>query len=597
MSTATIELEVLLDLHRRVEATPYGQRSPLYESTASTLGCSVQTVHRKLKQADLSQPLKSTSLTAPPRARKRRSDAGTSELESAELELLSGVIMTSANKKGQRLPVGTALDMLVASGTIKKRVSASTASRLLYQRRLHPNQLMLPTASVRVGCGDGPNVMAQSDSTTGAYYYMPGGHLGFMAEDEFYKNKPANLIKAGPDLLTRYAYVDAASHCFKARYYLGGETAENLLDFLTWAMWKQDCGPMHGVPEMLMMDPGAANKGQVIRNFCKNVGVQLIHHAPGSARVTGSVEKVHDLINMHFEKRLPFVKPATVTLDSLNGLLEDWTVNFCSTRVHSRHGKTRYDAWSAITPERLRAPASLEALRAAAVRNPETRGVSNTRTVSFNGKTYDVSKVPGVVAGLKITMQVNVFRHPSIDVQVVDPDTGEESWHTVDPQVVDEWGYPVGAHVWGETPRVAANSEVDETRNRQVREAYRTVDGLPTLKEAAKARKQHAQAYAGVVDAMADVHATPVVSFLPRAATPLPLPTRTVQARRMSVVEACKALKSRLGAAYSPQIFAVLSQEYADDGSVPEDALNELQARFAAPAADDGQPLQAVQGQ
>ena len=121
----------------------------------------------------------------------------------------------------------------------------------------------------------------------------------------------------------------------------------------------------------------------------------------------------------------------------------------------------------------------------------------------------------------------------------------------------------------------------------------------PTLEEAAKARKAHAQAYAGVVDAMADVKATEVPTYLPRKVTPLALPERRVEARRITVVEACILVKGRIGAAYTPQVFTDLSNEFPE--GVPEDQLDALCARLGAPLAapvDQVQPggLRAIGG-
>ncbi|MEY2689201.1 MAG: hypothetical protein RL375_3399 [Pseudomonadota bacterium] len=572
MLSAT-EFDVLAGARDQLLRAPRGAKAAIIDRVARTLGCSSQTAYRKLNQAGLDTQ------------RKRRSDAGESLLNDADLRLVAGVLAASLNQKGQRMPVRTALDMLRASGQLGADVSESTVSRQLYAHRMHPEQLALPTASVQM-VSLHPNHVWQVDSTTGAYYYLPGGRLRWMPEDQFYKNKVDNLVKASSDLLTRYAATDHTSHAFKARYYLGGETAENLLDFVTWVMWKQTAGPMHGVPLMLVMDPGAANKGQLLRNFCKAVGVQLEHHAPGAARVTGSVEKTHDIVRMHFETRFRFTDPRDVTLDTLNERIEQWAASHCATRIHTRHGRTRYGAWMAILPEQLRVPASLEALREAAVREPETRRVNNDRTVSFNAKTYDLSQVPGVVAGLKVTLQVNVFRAPAIDVQFICPDTGAESWHVVEPAQTTEWGFRVDGPVWGQDMRSAANSTVDNNRNALTKQAYKVGDGLPTLEEAAKARKAHAQAYAGIVDPMADVKATPVPAYLPRRATELALPARQVESRRLSTFDACTELRHKLGAAYGPQVRDHVLATYAD--GVPEDQLDAIAAQFrpdAAPAA------------
>lgn len=555
-----------------------GAKQPIIDSAARTLGCSVQTVYRKLEEAGFDSQ------------RKRRSDAGECVLPDSEIELVAGVLLASLNKKGQRMPVATALEMLRASGQLSVPVSETTVSRQLYQRRLHPDQLNLPTPSQQMASRH-PNHVWQIDSTTGAYYYLPGGRLRWMPEDEFYKNKVQNIVKASTDLLTRYCAADHTSHAGKVRYYLGGETAENLLHFTTWAMSKQDDSPMHGVPFMLIMDPGAANKGTLMRNFCARTGIKLIHHAPGAARVTGSVEKFHDLVRMHFETRLRFVDPREVTLDWLNTLIARWAASFCTTARHSRHGKSRYGKWMEIEAQQLRV-ASIEALREAAVREPETRRVNNERVITFGSpaRSYDLRHVPGVVPGLRVTLAQNPFRAPAIDVLFVDPDTGEESWHVVEPVAVDANGYREGSAYWGDDMRAAPYTEVDNARNSLTRQAYKNGDGLPSLEEAARARKAHAQAYAGTVDAMADVNATQVPAYLPRRATPLPLAPRRVEVRRISVVEACILVKRRLGGAYTPQVFPDLSAEFPE--GVPEDQIDTICARYVLPvdeAADTGQ--------
>lgn len=565
------EFDVLAQAREQLLRAGRGGKAPILQRVAATLGCSVQTAYRKLGQAGLET------------GRKRRRDAGECVLAADELKLVAGVLAASMNQKGQRMPVATALDMLRASGQFTAEVSESTVGRQLYARHLHPEQLASPTPSVQM-VSLHPNHVWQVDSTTGAYYYLPGGRLRWMPEDQFYKNKVENLVKASSDLLTRYAATDHTSHAFRCRYYLGGESAENLLDFVCWAMWKQDECPMHGVPLMLVMDPGAANKSQLMRNFATTVGFRLEHHAAGAARVTGSVEKTHDLVRMHFESRFRFIDPSEVTLDRLNEQIAKWAASYCATRTHSRHGRTRFGAWMAITPEQLRVPASLEALRNAAVRHPETRRVDNDRTVRYDGRRYDLSQVPGVVPALNVTLQVNVFRHPAIDVRFVCPDTGEESWHVVEPAKVTEWGFREGGPVWGEDMRTAAHSVVDEHRNALNRQAYKTGDGLPTQEEAQRARKAHAQAYAGIVDAMADVKATPAPAYLPRRATTLPMGERKVQAQRLNHVDAAKRLRQMMGEAYQPAVYLHLQQQHPE--GVPEDELESIAALFTTGAAD-----------
>lgn len=568
------------------EAAGYGQKAAVFERHAPFFGCTAIALQKRLAAAGFKFP-----------ARKQRSDARSSVVSELELQRIAAVLQASLNKKGQRMPVRTALDMLRASGQLSADVHESTVSRQLYARQLHPEQMALPEPSV-VMRSLHPNHVWQVDSTTGAYYYLPGGRLRWMPEDQFYKNKVENLVKASSDLLTRYAAADHFSHAFKCRYYLGGETAENLLDFVTWAIWKQDKCPMHGVPLMLYMDKGGANRGHLMRNFCDRTGIKLDWHAQGNARATGSVEKVHDLARMHFETRFRFREPKDVTLDKLNVDIEDWAASYCSKAVHGRHEQTRFGAWMSITPAQLRAPASLEALREAAQREPEERRVGTDKRITFGkpSRTYLLALVPGVAAGLKVSVVSNPFRAPAIDVLFTCPDTGERIWHVVEPEETTAGGFPADAPVWGEQMRAAGFSDVDRNRNALTRQAYKNGDGLPTVEQANAARKAHAAAFSGVVDSMADVKATLVPTYLPRRTTPLPLPERRVEAKRLNVVEACKWLKSKLGDRYTPQMYADVSERFSDPANpgVPEDRLEDLAKQLGQPP-EDGARL-AVQG-
>lgn len=578
-SLTAAQWEQLLRARDELAGAAHGTKDAVAERLASGMGCSVGTLYRRLKQAGSDT------------GRKRRVDAGRSMVTAHEVKLVGGMLLASANKKGQHMPLNTAVQILQSQGKLNGDVSESTIARQLRATLQHPDQMDAPKASVPLRSLH-PNHVWQIDSTTGAYYYLPGGRLRWMPEDEFYKNKVANLVKASTDLLTRYAAADHTSHAFKVRYYLGGESADNLIDFCLWSMLKQEHSPMHGVPMVLMMDPGAANKSLVMRNFCKRTGVELHHHAAGAANVTGSVEKSHDLVRMHFESRLRFVDPGEVTLDLLNVEVCKWAAAYCSTAVHSRYGTNRFAKWLEIRAEQLRVFANEESAREHATREPEKRRVSNLLQIDMGKRVYDVSLVPGVAAAQNVMVAVNLFRAPAIDVLSVDRETGEETWHIVEPIEVDNNGFRLDAQVIGAGMRSARNSEVDDLRNRLTKEAYRTGEGLPSLEDAAKARKRHAQAYAGEVDVMADVKATTVPTYMPRRGTVIDGDRRNMVAQTLSHVDAAKQLKRELGEAYTPQVYGWLTQRFPD--GVPEDQLGAVAAQFAAPAPainDDTAPV------
>ena len=355
---------------------------------------------------------------------------------------------------------------------------------------------------------------------------------------------------------------------------------------------------MWGVPLILMTDQGPANKSAVLAQFCDRLGIEHLKHKPGNARATGSVEKGHDLARMHLETRFRFQDPKSVTLDKLNADGEAWAAAYCSTRIHERHNRTRDGAWMEISryPGALRAPASLEALQDAASSRPETRRVDTDMRISFGGKKYRLDLVPEVIAGLTVSVRLNVFRAPAVDIEARDRDTGEVSWHVVEPEITNEWGYD-GERVIGDGYKGVRNSVLDDNRALLLRRAYSHADGLPTLEEATRARKAHAQAYAGSIDAMADVKATQIPTYLPRHVTELPLASRQVVVARLNIVEACKRVRAKMGAEYPPRCFAYVSERFSDPANpgVPEDQIDSIVSALTDAGEGDAAAC-AVQG-
>jgi hypothetical protein len=108
----------------------------------------------------------------------------------------------------------------------------------LREYKLHPDQLLQPEPVTRLKSAH-PNHWWQIDPSLCVLYYLPksGKDTGLRVAgyEEFYKNKPQNLVRVIDKLLTRFVAVEHASGCIAARFYVGGETTENLLDFLMWA--------------------------------------------------------------------------------------------------------------------------------------------------------------------------------------------------------------------------------------------------------------------------------------------------------------------------------------------------------------------------
>jgi transposase InsO family protein len=577
------EWQVLLTAREALEAAPHREKSVIIAAAAQQLQCSAQTVYRKLAAVGMET------------GRKRRRDAGTSAMTEDALSLVSGVLRISRRDNAKQLwGAERAIDCLRANGKLPASLSAGRVMQLLRDNSMHPEQMARPKPTQRMASLH-PNHVWQIDSSTSVLYKDKTGRMRSMDAEEFYKNKPANFARVVNDLITRYAVADHTSHAGKVRYFMGNECSRALIDFFIWAVQKQEASPMHGVPFMVYMDRGPGNTSKEWLNFARNLKVRVEHHAPGVANATGSVEKFGDLVERGYEGGLPFMDRDTITIDSLNAGVEAWCAHWCSTKVHTRTKEPRYATWLRIKAEQLRTVPNEAVLRELVTSEPVTRRVENDRTLSmsvkpYGSRTYSLEHLPEIPTGQKVLLQVNAYRAPSIDVRMVNRETGEETWHTVAPVETDEYGFAADAQVFGEGYRQAAYSQVDRNRNQAVREAYRApgapLSALPSLEEAAKARKRHAQAYAGVVDPMADVHATPVPTYMPRRGTALETgPLREVEPVLLSVVQACARLRTMLGETYSPTVYQWVSAKFA--GGVPEPQLDAICAQFAAPPAED----------
>lgn len=563
-----VEWEILLNVRDKLAAAAHGSKGAVVADACRILQCDTKTVYRKLAEAGLDT------------RRKARSDKGDTVYTRENLMLISGMLIESTRRNGKKLlTVEDVIDIAHANGQLPAKLTAGRVSQLLREHKLHPEQLNAQTPATELRSLH-PNHCWQIDASVCVLYYIKGGHLQSMPHEEFYKNKPQNLAKVVNDLCVRYACTDHTSGTLWARYYTGGETAENLVEFFLWCVSQREGCPAHGVPWMVMLDPGAANKSFMFKNLCARLQVHLQINAVGNARGKGQVEQAHNLVERHFEGRLHFMP--TLDLDGLNAMCERWQASFNATRQHSRHGHPRYSAWMRITAEQLRIAPSMELMRELVTTVEETRRVSNNMTISFvvkgyGSNDYRVAYVPGVMVGQKLTVCVNPYRAPAINVMYVEPETGEQMWICVEPveRSDENFGFDSAAPVIGVEYKAQPHTVADRNRTAIALEAH----NVTSLDEVAAARKEHAQVYQGRIDAMADVDATPVPAYLPRRGIDMEAEIRAVSSAPISLVDAARRIKAIAGDAYDPKTYGWLQERFGDAG-VPADQIEALAAQL-----------------
>lgn len=578
MSLNPVIVSRLAHVLQAAQAAPRGGKQAIYAAACAELGMSTATLHRHLGK-----------ITVKPE-RKKRSDAGDVSLTRDEAVAISAALMTSHRKTNKRLmSIGQAVEVMRANGEVRAErtdpatgelvpLSDSAIARALRSYGLHPDQLNRPTPAVELKSLH-PNHVWQIDASLCVLYYLNArteseSGLQVMERDKFYKNKPANLKRIEADRVWSYEITCHYSSAIYVQYVMGAESGSNLSECFIGAIQKREGDPFHGVPFVLMMDMGSANTSGLFTNLARRLQVKTIAHAPGNARATGQVEKARDLIERSFESGLR-LRPVR-DLAELNAQALRWARWFNANKVHSRHGKTRYDAWLSITAEQLRVAPPVEVCQALLTETPETRKVSDFLTVSYKGREFDVRGVPNVMVGEKLHITLNPWVLDAAMVVDTDAD-GNEVLHSIPLVVRDDAGFRVDGNVIGEDWKRPADTQLEANRKEVDRFAY---DATTDAEVDAK-RKAKAVPFGGRIDPGKVIDQAPERTFMPRRGTelaPSVTTTRTAAPERvLNGFEAAAELR-RKGLEMTREITANIRAWYPD--GVPEGELDALHARL-----------------
>jgi len=566
----------LVQLAQAAEAAPAGGKQALLDAACAELQVSLATLYRYLGQVALRPQ------------RKRRSDAGEVSLTRDEAKAISALLVTSQRKTNKRLlSIGQAVEILRANGEIRAErtdpatgellpLSDSAIARALRDYGLHPDQLNRPTPAVELKSLH-PNHVWQIDASLCVLYYLHAEReaetgLQVMERDRFYKNKPRNLKAIEDERVWSYEGTDHNAGGVMLHYVLGAESSANLVDAFIRFIHPRDGEVIHGVPFILMMDMGSANTSGLFKNLARRLQVKLIAHMPGNARATGQVEKARDIIERSFEPALR-LQPVR-NLDELNRQAGRWAAWFNAEKVHSRHGRTRNEQWLTISQEQLRLAPGVELCRELLTHEPESRKVTDTLTVPFKGREFDVRGVPGVMVGEKLLVTYNPYVPDA--AFVVDTDAeGNEALHGVPLVARDDAGFRDDANVIGEDWKRPADTVLDANRKEVQRFAY---DAATDAEVEAK-KKAKAVPFGGRIDPYKVIEQTPQRTFIPRRGTELvpAVATHRAPARLLTQFEAAAALASQ-GLTMTRELVTTLRSVHPE--GVPEDELPALAARL-----------------
>lgn len=579
-------IESLRALASQLQALGHGERTTLMRESSRFYGVSTQTLYRMLAQVGWTS------------GRKARADKGSSRVSDTALIAIGAMQREDVRANGKdTLKTTVAVSLADATG-IEVPVSAPQINRLLRDRRLdvRSQRTERPVTELRA---PHPNHTHEADPSLCLLYYMKG-QQHMMREDRFYKNKLEAFAQVKLKVW-RYVAYDRASGCIAVRYFeAAGENQKCLFDFLTWAWAKKPEISWWGVPKVLLWDKGSANGATAIRKVLDALEVNALTHEAGNARAKGGVENANNLVELGFESRLRFAPVHSV--EELNAAAVLWQEAYnanslprLDTRIR-REGiqrTARYALWQRITADQLRELPNVEVLRAYMLGKEETRIVTPKLTIPYRhpqaegSRSYDVSGLPGIVAGCEVTVHPLVFGHRAIQITVPRFD-GEALHYRLEPnREFDEFGQLATAPVIGE--RYAAKPETDTER------AARAMDeaawGTRNREDAKKAKDRGDTPFATTtpinsLDHLADI---PRANWMPRRGTPIDLGVKVVEERALSVADACRAL---MGLGVSGEgLYPRVASQYPD--GVPPAELEALADALKGKASP---PLRAVGG-
>jgi len=573
-------------------AAPHGSKGRIASALAEQLGCSVQTAYRHLSK-----------VTAALKPRKRRSDAGELSLTRDEAASIAAIVEETRRLTGTgALPVEEAVDALRANGRIEAMLvdmatgeivplSTSAICRAIRHYGFHRDQLAAATPAARLSSPH-PNHLWQIDASVSRQFYLADDGTRVMDKREFYRGKPGNFTKIAERRLWRYAITDHASGAIELFYVLGAESSANLLSALIHAMSRREIGTMHGVPKLLMMDPGSAMTATSTSSFLAACGIETIINEVGNARAKGQVENANYLIETHFEALLKLRAPVT-SLEEINTLAQQWAQAYNATRIHSRTGYTRRDGWLRITQDQLRLAPAVEVLRQLATSAPKACTVRDCM-IRFRAQQYDVRGVPGLINGQRVDVVVNAL-DPEGSVRVLMPGTQDcAPVHYIAPRIGrDDWGFLDSAAQVGTEYRTAPETPADAAR----KELDRLAMQVHTDAEAAVARKAKRVAFGGQVDPMKHLREANVTPSLPRSGRiaqvdapqvlaaqriePAPIRAELPPLNHVEAAMRLKPLVEAAGSAWSPDHYARTAQRWPE--GLPVDQVESWAHTLAAP--------------
>lgn len=439
-------------------------QAALIQASASLWGCHTSTVRRRLRDDH--------GLVCG----ESRGAAGQSYVTDQDAETIAQLVAKSIRKGRTNLTIESAVELAWKNGllTTERLPPVSTVSRRLRALEIAPADLVAPAPHVELRSLHANHVQQLDASLCVQYQFGPKG----MKIRHVDMNK---IDKTPKQAIHRWILADHATGAFLPMYFDSpGERLEDMLRFLFWAWRPKDDSriSMCGVPTILYTDPGSAFRSNALAHLCTAYGIKLLRHESGRARSTGSVERTHLTFERCFESRLRLETLSSV--DQLISTARLEAMKLCTTRPHSRHGMTRFEAWERTAPQPLRVPVDdFEQFCWIAYGKESEAVVDGALSVTIDKRRYRLDPAE-VSRKQKLIVRPHPFEKGK--VRFYASQTGPELRAEI--IETDLLNYDIRSNVIGETPvstlpKTRAQRVIEEAREMEPIRAFITDDDMP----------------------------------------------------------------------------------------------------------------------
>lgn len=202
------------------------------------------------------------------------------------------------------------------------------------------------------------------------------------------------------------AFIDDATRVITHAEFSFSENTQSFLPVFKQALLRR------GIPERLYVDNGASYRSHHVSLVCAKLGVALIHARPFQPAGKGKIERFFRTCRAQLITRL--TKEDTQSLEHLNRQLAQWVEGEYHQSPHrGLDGQTPLERWAQVSAD-VRYPDQQLDLTDLFLFET-TRKVNNDRTVSLNGKLFEVD---ATLVGERVTLRYNPAK-PDARIQIV----------------------------------------------------------------------------------------------------------------------------------------------------------------------------------